>query len=290
MGFLGPAGTHSEAAALWLRGELRESSGPDAPARKLVPYPDIDDVLTAVEHGEIDSGFVPVENSLEGAIRVTLDVLAHTDDLAVAREVIWPVHNELMARCTADAVRKVYSHAQPISQCRAYLTEHFPQAEIVKVASTARAAKIAAAAKPEDGIAAICTARAGELYGLTPLAHEIQDNMANATRFFEVARRDTTSLNVEKNAHADKVLIICQLDGSRAGSLVDVLLEFSRRGINMTRIESRPARTQLGDYIFFFDLDTDAGAAVMDEALAAVRAKCSWLKNLGGFPVLMANG
>ena len=188
MGFLGPAGTHSEAAALWLRGYLREADT-DAPVRKLVPYPDIDDVLVAVERGEIDSGFVPVENSLEGAIRVTLDVLAHTDALAVVREVIWPVHNELMAHCKAEDVRKIYSHAQPISQCRDYLAAHFPQAELVKVASTARAAKIAAAARPEDGIAAICTARAGELYGLAPLAHEIQDNMANATRFFEVARR-----------------------------------------------------------------------------------------------------
>ena len=299
MGFLGPAGTHSEAAALWLRGRLRAAAAPDEPARKLVPYPDIDDVLAAVERGEIDSGFVPVENSLEGAIRVTLDVLAHADDLTVAREVIWPVHNELMARCAAEDVRKIYSHAQPISQCRDYLAAHFPQAEIVKVASTARAAKIAAAARPEDGIAAICTARAGELYGLTPLAHDIQDNMANATRFFEVVKRTEPADDAAQahaaalqptagGAHADKVLVICQLDGSRAGSLVDVLLEFSRRGINMTRIESRPARTQLGDYIFFFDLDTDAGAAKLAEALTAVRAKCAWLKNLGGFPVLTA--
>ena len=300
MGFLGPAGTHSEAAALWLRGWLRAGAQQDAPARKLVPYPDIDDVLVAVERGEVATGLVPVENSLEGTIHVTLDMLARSETLAVVREVIWPVHNELMAHCKAEDVRKIVSHAQPISQCRAYLEAHFPQAEIMKVASTARAAKIAAAARAEDGIAAICTARAGELYGLTPLAHEIQDNMANATRFFEVARRaeaqaaDKASGGKDANAgagvRADKVLVICQLDGSRAGSLVDVLLEFSKRGINMTRIESRPARTQLGDYIFFFDLDTDAGAAVMDEALAAVRAKCAWLKNLGGFPVLTADG
>ena len=298
MGFLGPAGTHSEAAALWLRGWLRAGAQQDAPARKLVPYPDIDDVLVAVERGEVATGLVPVENSLEGTIHVTLDMLARSETLAVVREVIWPVHNELMAHCKAEDVRKIVSHAQPISQCRAYLEAHFPQAEIVKVASTARAAKIAAAARAEDGIAAICTARAGELYGLTPLAHEIQDNMANATRFFEVARRaeaqaaDKASGGKDANAgagvRADKVLVICQLDGSRAGSLVDVLLEFSKRGINMTRIESRPARTQLGDYIFFLDLDTDAGEETMEAALDAVRAKCSWLKNLGGFPVLTA--
>ena len=95
-------------------------------------------------------------------------------------------------------------------------------------------------------------------------------------------------IGLKKTKRGDKVLVICQLDGSRAGSLVDVLLEFSRRGINMTRIESRPARTQLGDYIFFFDLDTDAGEEMLAEAIAAVRAKCSWLKNLGRFPVLRA--
>ena len=140
-----------------------------------------------------------------------------------------------------------------------------------------------AAAPPEEGLAAICTARAGELYGLSPLAHEIQDSMANCTRFFEVVRR-----GMPLALPQEKLLIICQLDGSRAGSLVNVLQEFAVRGINMTRIESRPARTRLGDYIFFFDLETAVGEACIEAALAAVRAKCSWLKNLGAFPVLEA--
>ena len=120
-------------------------------------------------------------------------------------------------------------------------------------------------------------------YGLSPLAHEIQDSMANCTRFFEVVRR-----GMPLALPQEKLLIICQLDGSRAGSLVNVLQEFAVRGINMTRIESRPARTRLGDYIFFFDLETAVGEACIEAALAAVRAKCSWLKNLGAFPVLQA--
>ena len=278
MGYLGPMGTHSEAAARWLSVQLARTGGGE---RELRPFADIDAVLHAVEAGEVASGFVPVENSLEGAIHVTLDTLARSEALVVAREVIWPVHNELMARCDAGAVRRIYSHAQPISQCRAYLSAHFPQAELVEVASTARAAKLVAAAPPEEGLAAICTARAGELYGLSPLAHEIQDSMANCTRFFEVVRRGTPLALPQ-----EKLLIICQLDGSRAGSLVNVLQEFAVRGINMTRIESRPARTRLGDYIFFFDLETAVGEACIEAALAAVRAKCSWLKNLGAFPVL----
>ncbi|MDY6272512.1 MAG: prephenate dehydratase [Selenomonadaceae bacterium] len=280
MGYLGPMGTHSEAAARWLSVQLARTGGGE---RELRPFADIDAVLHAVEAGEVASGFVPVENSLEGAIHVTLDTLARSEALVVAREVIWPVHNELMARCEAGAVRRIYSHAQPISQCRAYLSAHFPQAELVEVASTARAAKLVAAAPPEEGLAAICTARAGELYGLSPLAHEIQDSMANCTRFFEVVRR-----GMPLALPQEKLLIICQLDGSRAGSLVNVLQEFAVRGINMTRIESRPARTRLGDYIFFFDLETAVGEACIEAALAAVRAKCSWLKNLGAFPVLQA--
>lgn len=278
MGYLGPMGTHSEAAARWLSAQLARTGGGE---RELRPFADIDAVLHAVEAGEVASGFVPVENSLEGAIHVTLDTLARSEALVVAREVIWPVHNELMARCEAGAVRRIYSHAQPISQCRAYLSAHFPQAELVEVASTARAAKLVAVAPPEEGLAAICTARAGELYGLSPLAHEIQDSMANCTRFFEVVRR-----GMPLALPQEKLLIICQLDGSRAGSLVNVLQEFAVRGINMTRIESRPARTRLGDYIFFFDLETAVGEACIEAALAAVRAKCSWLKNLGAFPVL----
>lgn len=280
MGYLGPMGTHSEAAARWLSAQLARTGGGE---RELRPFADIDAVLHAVEAGEVASGFVPVENSLEGAIHVTLDTLARSEALVVAREVIWPVHNELMARCEAGAVRRIYSHAQPISQCRAYLSAHFPQAELVEVASTARAAKLVAAAPPEEGLAAICTARAGELYGLSPLAHEIQDSMANCTRFFEVVRR-----GMPLALPQEKLFIICQLDGSRAGSLVNVLQEFAVRGINMTRIESRPARTRLGDYIFFFDLETAVGEACIEAALAAVRAKCSWLKNLGAFPVLQA--
>ena len=263
MGYLGPMGTHSEAAARWLSAQLARTGGGE---RELRPFADIDAVLHAVEAGEVASGFVPVENSLEGAIHVTLDTLARSEALVVAREVIWPVHNELMARCEAGAVRRIYSHAQPISQCRAYLSAHFPQAELVEVASTARAAKLVAAAPPEEGLAAICTARAGELYGLSPLAHEIQDSMANCTRFFEVVRR-----GMPLALPQEKLLIICQLDGSRAGSLVNVLQEFAVRGINMTRIESRPARTRLGDYIFFFDLETAAGEA------------CSMLRSHGIF-------
>ncbi|MBQ1461313.1 MAG: prephenate dehydratase, partial [Selenomonas sp.] len=221
---------------------------------------------------------VPVENSLEGAINITLDTLARCDGLTVWRELIWPVHNQLLARRQGE-IKRIYSHAQPISQCRNFLQRHYPQAELIKVSSTARAAEIVAEAPVDSGSAAIATARAGELLGLVPVAAEIQDSAANCTRFFHVGRGNMRYLPQEK------VLVICQIDGAKAGALYDVLKEFAQRGINMTRIESRPARTELGAYIFFFDLEY-VDSPQLAESLQAVQEKSIWLRNLGTFPVL----
>ena len=280
MGVLGPLGTHSEAAAQYLSRLL-----PERP--ELLVYPDIFAVIQAVEDGEVDSCLVPVENSLEGAINITLDTLARSDDLFVASELIWPVHNQLMARPGTQKICRIYSHPQPISQCRAYLQQHYPQAELIKVASTARAAEIVAKEPRGMGAAAICTKRGGELNGLVTVATEIQDNMANATRFFELRR--VTAAPQAPIGPAEKMLVICEIDGQKAGALYDVLKEFADRGVNMTRIESRPARTELGAYIFFFDLDVADNEEALRTSVEAVARKSKWLKDLGSFPVVRAN-
>ena len=278
MGILGPCGTHSEAAALKLNEVLAEKF-------ELVVFNEIFETINAVEEKKIDAAFVPVENSLEGSINVTLDTLAHSDFI-VTRELIYPVHNFLMARegVKLSAVKKIFSHAQPISQCRNYLQKNFPAAEINSVASTARAAEMVANSEIGEGYAAICTERAGNLNGLKILAREIQDNSANRTRFLEVRRRPK-DFNVYQ-MHGDKNFIICQIDGSKPGALYEVLGEFARRNVNMTRIESRPARTQLGEYIFFFDLEVNNFRRLLFESVEAVRRKSIWLKNLGIFPVI----
>lgn len=280
LGILGPCGTHSEAAAIMLSERISEQF-------EIINYADIFEILSAVEEGQLDAGFVPVENSLEGSINVTLDTLARSDSLVVVRELIYPVHNCLAAKIHIAEVRKIFSHAQPISQCREYLRGNFPNAEVIVTPSTSRAAEIVADSDVGDGYAAICTERAAELNSLTILATEIQDNMANSTRFFEVRRRDE-SLNAD--LRGDKVLIICQIDGKRAGALYEVLGEFAHRGVNMTRIESRPARTELGAYIFFFDLENTVDRQVLDESIEAVRRRSIWLKNLGSFRVIGASG
>ena len=280
MGVLGPLGTHSEAAAQYLSRLL-----PERP--ELLVYPDIFAVIQAVEDGEVDSCLVPVENSLEGAINITLDTLARSDDLFVASELIWPVHNQLMARPGTQKICRIYSHPQPISQCRSYLQQHYPEAELIKVASTARAAEIVAKEPRGMGAAAICTKRGGELNGLVTVAKEIQDNMANATRFFELRR--VTAAPQAPIGPAEKMLVICEIDGQKAGALYDVLKEFADRGVNMTRIESRPARTELGAYIFFFDLDVADNEEALRTSVAAVARKSKRLKDLGSFPVVRAN-
>ena len=282
LGFLGPKGTHSEEAALWLKKFLHEDF-------QLEICADIFDVLTSVREKKLDAGLVPVENSLEGSINITLDTLARSDTLTVARELVWPVKNFLMTKPFVDvaSVKKIFSHAQPLAQCRKFLHKNFPDAEIISTASTARAAEIVATADAKENFAAICTERAGKLNGLTIVAKDIQDNPNNFTRFFELRYRPRDAAPIE-TFDGDKTLIICQIDGSRAGSLCSVLEEFARRGVNMTRIESRPARTILGAYIFFFELETDAGDTALRESIRAVYDKSIWLKNLGVFPVISA--
>ena len=276
MGVLGPVGTHSEAAARY----LMEWQGLD---REIVCYGDIGACLRAVETGAVHAAFVPVENSLEGAIAVTLDVLARSDALRVQREVIWPVHNYLMAQRADVEIRTIYSHAQPIAQCGDFLLRRYPQAELIKTASTARAAEMVGAAPADAGVAAICTRRAGVLNGLVEIAGRIEDSGANCTRFFEVVR----AREVPPLASPDTILLVAQIDGSRPGALYNVLGEFARREVNLTRIESRPARTELGAYLFFFDLDAHSDAAA--EAIAAVARRSVWLKELGRFPVHLAH-
>ena len=241
MGVLGPVGTHSEAAARY----LMEWQGLD---REIVCYGDIGACLRAVETGAVHAAFVPVENSLEGAIAVTLDVLARSDALRVQREVIWPVHNYLMARRADVEIRTIYSHAQPIAQCGDFLLRRYPQAELIKTASTARAAEMVGAAPADAGAAAICTRRAGVLNGLVEIAGRIEDSGANCTRFFEVVR----AREVPPLASPDTILLVAQIDGSRPGALYNVVGEFARREVNLTRIESRPARTWA--HIFSFSI------------------------------------
>jgi len=156
------------------------------------------------------------------------------------------------------------------------------RALLPRVSAHARNGRTVGTAPPDAGLAAICTRRAGELNGLVERAGKIEDRGSNCTRFFEIAREGTIPPPAEP---PDTVLVICRIDGTRPGALYEVLGEFARRGVNLTRIESRPARTELGAYIFYFDLDAHCDPDMLRDAIDAVAEKSVWLKIAGAFPV-----
>jgi len=272
LGFLGPKGTHSEAVALYLNHKR-------AGDWILFAYDTIYEAIQAVADGMIERCVVPVENSIEGSINITLDTLAHEVDLQVEQEIVWTVHNQLMTKYPKEAITTILSHPQPLAQCREYLKKNYAGAEIRQTASTARAAEIVASGPP--GYAAIGTQRAGELYGLTTMEAEIQDTLTNCTRFFVLTKMKQAFI-----AGANKTSLVCQIDGKKAGSLCAVLSEFAKRDVNMMRIESRPARTGLGEYIFFFEVDGSTQEQNVNAAILAIQQKSLWLKNLGSFSVI----
>ena len=268
VGYLGPPGTYSQEAALKLFG----------PAANLQAYASIDAAIRAVASGEISECVAPIENSLEGSVNVTLDTLAHEVELFITREIVMPVRHNLLAREAGHRVSLVLSHPQALAQCRQTIARLHPSAASRPVESTAEAARRVATGEP--GLAAIGSRGAAELYGLDIIAADIQDTSSNCTRF--------VSLKVQpagKTAEGKwKTSIVIQIDGSRPGSLYNILAEFANRQVNLTKIESRPARTGLGAYLFFLDLEGSVAEAGVQSALEAVEKKSVWFKQLGSYP------
>jgi prephenate dehydratase len=275
LAFLGPHGTNSEEAAIYMANLRKEKMN-------LVAYNTIQDAIQAVAQKDVDYCLVPVENSIEGSVRITLDTLAHDVDLMIESELIWSVHNQLLTKNPNAKIHTIISHIQPLAQCREYLKSHYPTAKTESVSSTARAAEKASCYG--DGYAAIATKTAANLYNLQIIDTDIQDVEDNFTRFILLTNKD----KVKKYQDVANMMIICQIDG-RAGSLYELLGDFACRKVNMTRIESRPARTSLGEYIFFIEIDANVDKDILQEAIMQASKKCFWLKNLGKFPVYKAS-
>jgi prephenate dehydratase len=275
LAFLGPHGTNSEEAAIYMANLRQEKMN-------LVAYNTIQDAIQAVAQKDVDYCLVPVENSIEGSVRITLDTLAHDVDLMIESELIWSVHNQLLTKNPNAKIHTIISHIQPLAQCREYLKSHYPTAKTESVSSTARAAEKASCYG--DGYAAIATKTAADLYNLQIIDTDIQDVEDNFTRFILLTNKD----KIKKYQDVANMMIICQIDG-RAGSLYELLGDFACRKVNMTRIESRPARTSLGEYIFFIEIDANVDKDILQEALMQASKKCFWLKNLGKFPVYKAS-
>ena len=277
IGYLGPAGTFTEQA-------LR--SQPDLAELEVLPVRSIPEVLLATNDGRLDLGFVPIENAIEGTVNVTQDMLSFELDLLIQREVVIPVHLNLLGRpgATMADVRTVTSYAHAIAQCRLFLEDHLPGVEIEAVASTADAARLVGEGI-DPSIAAIGTARAGELYGLDTLVADVADHPENATRFVVVARA-----GVPAPTGHDKTSIVVFQRADAPGSLLAILQEFAARAINLTKLESRPSRKGLGDYCFLIDLEGHLGDEVVGDALRTLKSKQHDVKLLGSYPAAGEHG
>lgn len=263
--FLGPLGTYSEEAAHKQFGGL---SGP-------MQCASIDEVFQVVESGSADYGVVPVENSTEGAIGRTLDLLLATS-LSICGEVELPVHHNLLARDgDKAAVRKVYSHTQSLAQCHEWLNRNLPGVERQAVASNAEAARLAA---EEAGAAAIASLRAGELFGLDVLAASIEDDPRNTTRFLVLANHDVAPSGKDKTSLAMSVR-------NTPGAVVDLLAPLAAHGVSMTKLESRPSHQGMWEYVFFVDIEGHRLDAPVVAALEELQQRAAFVKILGSYPV-----
>ncbi|MEA2190505.1 MAG: prephenate dehydratase [Solirubrobacteraceae bacterium] len=272
LGYLGPAGTFSEEAV---------RSAPDAGGAELVALRTVRDTIMAVHDGDVERAVVPIENSLEGPVGVTLDTLAEEHDVTIVGELVLAVSPCLIARRTIEhgAIERVVSHPQPLAQCARFLRDNLPTAEVMAVASTAEAVRVVVA--EDEPWAALGTRRAAELYGATVLADGVEDEPGNATRFVWLAR---TALPAQDGVPAKTSLAFWGAGDDSPGWLVRCLSEFAFRGVNLTKIESRPLRAQLGHYRFFVDCEGHADSKPVAEAVAGLRAHCERVEVLGSYP------
>jgi len=266
--YLGPQGTFSQEAAVKHFGGLTA----------LAPCGSIDEVFRQVETGAVGYGVVPVENSTEGAIGRTLDLLLSTSAM-ICGEVMLPIRQCLMSRSgRLDDIRKVYSHTQSFAQCEQWLARKLPRAGRVTVVSNAEAARLAAR---ERGAAAIGPRVAAALYRLQLLARNIEDEAKNTTRFLVIAEHDAAPSGRDKTSLAMSTRNV-------PGAMHELLTPLAANQVSMTRLESRPSRTGLWEYVFYVDIEGHQQDPKVARALAELKQKASFLKILGSYPAAVA--
>ena len=264
--YLGPKGTFSERAAVKHFGIAADA----------LPMASIDEVFRAVESGAADFAIVPVENSTEGAVGRSLDLMPQTP-MKVCGEVLLRIHHHLMSRYPVKdftAIKRVFSHGQSLAQCHEWLNSNLPHVERVAVASNAEAARRAA---EEAGSAAVAGEMAAEHYGLAILASNIEDEPNNTTRFLILGDYEP------KHSGQDKTSLVLSAK-NEAGAVYAMLTPFATRGVSMTKFESRPSRVALWDYLFFVDIEGHRDDPKVAAALADVEKIAGYLKVLGSYP------
>lgn len=268
--YLGPPGTFTE--------EALDKFIKDISQVKKISFPTVADVIRSVDRGEADEGVVPMENSIEGSVNITQDILTFESEAKIIGEVTIPVKHSLIGKknIKLDSIKKVISHPHAAAQCRKFLSTNLKDAEIIAANSTAEAVKILK--EENDDIAAIGTKIAAKIYDLEIIENDIEDNKDNKTRFVFIGN------SIQPKTGNDKTSIVCFLKEDRPGSLYNILKEFACRNINLARLESRPAKKDLGDYVFMIDLDGHLHDENIFEAIEVLRKGVYLVKILGSYP------
>lgn len=276
--YLGPPGTFSEQAI---------SNYCSTYGGKTKAYNSIRDLVEAVKADQVDLCLLPLENSLEGSVNLSLDLLYQHPELKLYREIVLPIAQYLLIKKGAEKseIKEIYSHPQAIAQSGDYLAANYPEAKIVYTESTAAAAK---KALKSDQKAAVGSIRLAEIYDLEILAKNLQGDLPNATRFVLAAKKEKDfrgSNHLGEAAASDfKTSIICAPEVNEAGVLHSILAKFADQNIDLTRIESRPSRQRLGEYIFYIDLKGSCNDQRLAKALAEVEEISAYFRILGSYP------
>jgi prephenate dehydratase len=309
IGVMGPEGSYSEKAArLWIR-----RNGLDG--AEIRYFGDIEDAFLAVVQGKSDLSIIPIENSIEGSVGVTLDLLVE-NGAEIVGEIVVKIEHCLLSKGGPEKIKVILSHPQGLAQCRHFLKKNFPEAELRSTGSTSHAARLAG---EFEEMAAIASPEAAECYSLKVLVSNVQDRKENYTRF--IALQAVEKSQAEQISHATgdkpdkgrsqscpgqepglesrseketepensslsacKTSIIVYLQKDRPGALYEILGDFAKNKINLTRIESRPSKKELGDYYFYIDFEGHTSDALIKEALKDIKGKIHTLKVLGSYP------
>jgi len=263
--YMGPEATFSHLAALKRFGSSVEYTS----------CGNVAEVFAKVEHGQADYGVVPIENSIEGVVTHTMDLLVETD-LKICSQIMLEVSHHLMAKCPLNKVREIYSHPQVLGQCRQWLLQNMPGIPLIQAVSTTKAAEIVV---KKHNAACICSEIAAQLYGLNILKKNIQDKAHNVTRFLVIAETDAPATGHDRTS-----LVFSIKD--RVGALHAMLTPFMKNKLNLTKIESRPSKKKAWEYYFFVDCEGHQSDPKVARALAQLEKMCNFLKILGSYPVL----
>lgn len=307
IGVLGPEGSYSEkAASLWaLKCGIKDA--------ELRYFADIEDAFLAAVNGKSDISVIPVENSIEGSVGVTLDLLLE-NNAAIIAEIVVKIEHCLLSKGGPEKIKVILSHPQGLAQCRHFLKKHFPEAELRSTGSTSHAARLAG---EFEEMAAIASPEAAERYNLKILLSNVQDRKENYTRFIALKAEKPASNNwiscstdIEDKLQPDQILraeyqseshykhstskecsfsawktsVIVYLEKDRPGALYQILETFAKRQINLTKIESRPSKKELGDYYFYVDFEGHISDLLIKDALEDINVKADTLKVLGSYP------